>query len=143
MSLFTNPKIVIVLLLLVGLIAYVVGTNNQSLLAGFNLKQTTVATSKDTNQQPQGSMTNPSANIEKNNPAPPKSVENTNYSQPGYSTENTSDKVSINGTFTIPVTNKIFYNFSFPKQGGELSGSTTGACSGTITGSINKPDQNS
>lgn len=52
----------------------------------------------------------------------------------GYSSSQTQDTVTITGRFTIPDRNRVWYTFSIPKNGGEIKGSTTGACVGSVTG---------
>lgn len=67
---------------------------------------------------------------------------NTNPSlRDGYSSSSDQNTVTISGRFTIPDFNKIWYTFSVPKNGGNITGSMTGACEGTVTGQIQPQDR--
>lgn len=61
----------------------------------------------------------------------------------GYSSTQNEDSVTITGRFTIPDRNRVWYTFSIPKNGGEIKGSTTGACVGAVTGQAQPQNANS
>lgn len=57
-----------------------------------------------------------------------------------YTSKTENDKIILSGTVKIPDFYKLNYNFIFPKNGGDVTGSITGVCEGNITGKSDKPD---
>ncbi len=58
-----------------------------------------------------------------------------------YNSTKDSNSITISGNYTIPDFYKINYNFTFPRNGGDITGSTEGLCTGKITGSADAPDK--
>lgn len=79
----------------------------------------------------------PSASVSASVSATPKDSTSSKDTSASKSDQN---KVTISGKYTIPEFNKIWYTITFPKQGGDFSGSISGFCNGNISGHVDSPD---
>lgn len=61
-----------------------------------------------------------------------------NQKNNSYSSQDEGDKYVLKGTYNMS-TYKMGFTINIPKSGGDISGSVTGVCEGTITGKADQP----
>ena len=126
--------------ILVALIAFLIGVSVQStFIAPFTATSDFESGIPDSEQltEDQGNLPDVSDN---SLPAASVKTHQLPNNSGSYTVNTSAEKVVLNGNFRIPDFYKLNYNFIFPKNGGDISGSLKGVCEGLIKGKSDVPD---
>lgn len=126
--------------IIIAVAAFLAGVSvKNSLISPFKLATESGSISKNASESAEISTEKKTdANVStKAEPAEQNNVEEAN---PGYNSKTEGNNIVISGKFKIPDFYKLNYTFIFPKDGGDISGSVSGVCTGSIIGKSEVPD---